>query len=108
MRHDRHSAIGVFDSGVGGLTVLKVLLERLPLESTVYLGDTARVPYGTKSGEVVTKYSLANANMLLEYVGEWKIAHTGYKRLFEEMGPRPEGTRTTASYVGTDGRSSLL
>ncbi len=67
MRHDRHSAIGVFDSGVGGLTVLKVLLERLPLESTVYLGDTARVPYGTKSGEVVTKYSLANANMLLEY-----------------------------------------
>ncbi len=67
MRHDRHSAIGVFDSGVGGLTVLKVLMERLPLESTVYLGDTARVPYGTKSGEVVTKYSLANAQMLLEY-----------------------------------------
>ncbi len=67
MRHDRHSAIGVFDSGVGGLTVLKALIERLPLESTVYLGDTARVPYGTKSGEVVTRYSMANANALLEY-----------------------------------------
>ncbi|MDX2014583.1 MAG: glutamate racemase [Myxococcaceae bacterium] len=67
MRHDRHSPIGVFDSGVGGLTVLKALIERLPLESTVYLGDTARVPYGTKSGEVVTKYSLANADALLEY-----------------------------------------
>ncbi|MBE2248429.1 MAG: glutamate racemase [Myxococcus sp.] len=67
MRFDRHSPIGVFDSGVGGLTVLKALMERLPLESTVYLGDTARVPYGTKSGEVVTKYSLANADALLEY-----------------------------------------
>ena len=67
MRHGRHAAIGVFDSGVGGLTVLKALMERLPLESTVYLGDTARVPYGTKSGEVVTRYSLANAAALLEY-----------------------------------------
>jgi len=67
MRHDRHSAIGVFDSGVGGLTVLKALIERLPQESTVYLGDLARLPYGTKSGEVVTKYSLASARVLLEY-----------------------------------------
>ena len=67
MRHDRHSAIGVFDSGIGGLTVLKALIERLPQESTVYLGDTARVPYGTKSGEVVTQYSLRNADKLMEY-----------------------------------------
>ncbi len=66
MRHDRHSAIGVFDSGVGGLTVLKALIARLPMESTVYLGDTARVPYGTKSGEVVTRYSLKNAELLLD------------------------------------------
>lgn len=67
MRHDRHAAIGVFDSGVGGLTVLKALLEQLPNESTVYLGDTARVPYGTKSGEVVTRYSIANANALMQF-----------------------------------------
>ncbi len=67
VRHDRHSAIGVFDSGVGGLTVLKALIERLPMESTVYLGDTARVPYGTKSGEVVTRYALKNAELLLEH-----------------------------------------
>jgi glutamate racemase len=67
MRHGRHSAIGVFDSGVGGLTVLKAMMERLPLESTVYLGDTARVPYGTKSGEVVTRYSIANAEALMEF-----------------------------------------
>ncbi len=67
MRPNRHSPIGVFDSGVGGLTVLKALRARLPKESTVYLGDTARVPYGTKSGEVVTKYSLANARALMEH-----------------------------------------
>ncbi|AGC47611.1 glutamate racemase [Myxococcus stipitatus DSM 14675] len=66
MRQASHSPIGVFDSGVGGLTVLKSLMEHLPHESTVYLGDTARVPYGTKSGEVVTRYSLKNAEFLLE------------------------------------------
>jgi len=59
--------IGVFDSGVGGLTVVKALLARLPSESLVYLGDTARVPYGTKSAEVVTRYSLLNANFLLQH-----------------------------------------
>lgn len=67
MRHGSHAAIGVFDSGVGGLTVLKAIMGRLPHEGTVYLGDTARVPYGTKSGEVVTRYSLANAEALMEF-----------------------------------------
>jgi glutamate racemase len=66
MRQASHGPIGVFDSGVGGLTVLKSLMARLPHESTLYLGDTARVPYGTKSGEVVTRYSLKNAQFLLE------------------------------------------
>jgi glutamate racemase len=66
MRQGSHSPIGVFDSGVGGLTVLKALMSHLPHESTLYLGDTARVPYGTKSGEVVTRYSLKNAGFLLE------------------------------------------
>ena len=50
--------IGVFDSGVGGLTVLRAVLARLPHEHTIYLGDTARVPYGTRSREVVTRYAL--------------------------------------------------
>jgi glutamate racemase len=67
VRPDRHSPIGVFDSGVGGLTVLKALVEKLPGESTVYLGDTARVPYGTKSPDVVTRYSLKNAELLMEH-----------------------------------------
>lgn len=59
-------AIGVFDSGVGGLTVLRAIQARLPRESTVYLGDTARVPYGSKSPEVVIRYSRNNARFLLE------------------------------------------
>jgi glutamate racemase len=62
-----HSPIGVFDSGVGGLTVLKALREKLPNESTVYLGDTARVPYGTKSGDVVQRYSLMAARFLAQH-----------------------------------------
>lgn len=50
--------IGVFDSGVGGLTVLKALAAELPAEHFVYLGDTARLPYGTKSAETVVRYAL--------------------------------------------------
>jgi glutamate racemase len=57
--------IGVFDSGIGGLTVLQALWRHLPAESTVYLGDTARVPYGTKSADVVTRYAVKNAEFLL-------------------------------------------
>jgi glutamate racemase len=56
--------IGIFDSGVGGLTVTRALLDAVPGASTVYLGDTARVPYGTKSPETVTQYSLRNARLL--------------------------------------------
>jgi len=58
--------IGVFDSGIGGLTVLKELLNHLPTESFVYFGDTARVPYGTKSAETVRRFSRENVSLLLE------------------------------------------
>ena len=58
--------IGVFDSGVGGLTVLRALRERLPLERFVYLGDTARLPYGTKSAGSIRQYSLQAARLLRE------------------------------------------
>ena len=60
---DRRS-LGVFDSGLGGLTVVKEIKKRLPNESIVYLGDTARVPYGTRSKETVTKFSLQDAHFL--------------------------------------------
>jgi glutamate racemase len=56
--------IGIFDSGVGGLTVFKALEAALPRESFVYLGDTARVPYGTRSAETVVRYSLEAARFL--------------------------------------------
>ena len=56
--------IGIFDSGVGGLTVYRALHERLPSEHFVYLGDTARVPYGTKSLSTVERYAIENAKFL--------------------------------------------
>ena len=59
-------AIGIFDSGVGGLTVMHELIEALPSESFVYLGDTGRYPYGNKSPETVTRYSLENAAFLVD------------------------------------------
>lgn len=57
--------IGVFDSGIGGLTVVKALRDLLPNENIFYLGDTARVPYGNKSAETVERYSLELAGMLM-------------------------------------------
>ena len=57
--------IGVFDSGVGGLTVLKALRDKLPAEDLIYLGDTARLPYGTKSPETITRYASQVAEKLL-------------------------------------------
>lgn len=59
-------AIGVFDSGMGGLTVLKALRAHLPQESFVYLGDTARLPYGTKSPDTVKHYAMQMARILVE------------------------------------------
>ena len=64
-KHLNRAPIGVFDSGIGGLTVVRELLGRLPNEDIVYLGDTARVPYGTKSGKTVIKYSHSNADFLV-------------------------------------------
>lgn len=59
-------AIGVFDSGMGGLTVLRALKKKLPKESFIYLGDTARLPYGTKSSDTVRQYALQMAKILVE------------------------------------------
>ena len=55
--HDKRLPIGVFDSGVGGLTVLRALRQALPHEDLVYLGDTARLPYGTKSPASISRYA---------------------------------------------------
>jgi len=62
---DRDQPIGVFDSGVGGLTVLDALAEQLPGESFIYLGDTARLPYGSKSPQTVSRYARQAASKLV-------------------------------------------
>lgn len=62
----RDRPIGVFDSGVGGLTVLRALMAQLPGESFVYLGDTARLPYGTKSPQTVERYALRATALLVQ------------------------------------------
>ncbi len=61
----KEQPVGVFDSGIGGLTVLKEILKALPYEKTVYLGDTARVPYGIRSPETVLRYSFENTRFLI-------------------------------------------
>src|SRR5437763_15198164 len=58
-------SIGVFDSGIGGLTVVKALRDLLPNENICYLGDTARVPYGPKRPETVQRYAVELAGMLM-------------------------------------------
>lgn len=63
---DKRLPIGVFDSGMGGLTVLSALMARLPHENMLYLGDTARLPYGTKSPGTVARYALQAAAKLVE------------------------------------------
>jgi len=66
---DKRSAeqpIGIFDSGIGGLTVLREILKLMPLEDMIYLGDTARVPYGIRSSDTVTKYAVEDTEFLLD------------------------------------------
>ena len=60
-----NAPIGVFDSGVGGLTVAREIMRQIPNERIVYFGDTARVPYGSKSKDIITKYSRQIIRFLL-------------------------------------------
>lgn len=62
----REQPIGIFDSGIGGLTVVQALMRVLPREHLIYLGDTARYPYGTKSADVVRRYSIENSEFLMD------------------------------------------
>ena len=67
MSDSKNNPIGVFDSGVGGLTVAKQLIRYLPKEDIIYFGDTARVPYGTKSAKTVERFSVENVLFLLRF-----------------------------------------
>ncbi len=58
--------IGMFDSGIGGLTVMREVMRAMPNENIIYLGDTARLPYGNKSAETILRYSLEIASFLVK------------------------------------------
>ena len=66
MKVNPNNPIGVFDSGIGGLTVARAIIERLPLENIIYFGDTARVPYGVKSPETISRYATQITEFLLQ------------------------------------------
>lgn len=87
MTHQQNKPIGVFDSGIGGLTVARELFNLLPNESVLYFGDTARVPYGPKSPETVLRYSReATAFLLSRGVKMVVIAcNTATAHAFEEL-----------------------
>ncbi len=67
MSKSNNNPIGVFDSGLGGLTVFKQVIRELPNEDVIYFGDTARVPYGTKSKEAIIRFSIENVEQLLKH-----------------------------------------
>lgn len=66
MNSQTNRAIGVFDSGIGGLTVVRSLMERLPFENIIYFGDTARVPYGIKSVDTINRYAAQITEFLIK------------------------------------------
>ena len=66
MSADNHQAIGIFDSGIGGLTVANAIIQRLPQEKIIYFGDTAHLPYGEKSPDAIRYYSLGIGKFLLD------------------------------------------
>lgn len=74
---DKNSPIGIFDSGLGGLTVVRALVDLLPNEDIVYFGDTGRVPYGSRSPEVIRKYAKQDIDFLLSKQVKMVIAACG-------------------------------
>lgn len=111
--------VGVFDSGVGGLTVLRALVATLPHENFVYLGDTARLPYGTKSAETVARYSVRASQALVErgikalVVACNTASATALPELRETFGDLPvlgviEPGAAAASKASASGRIAVL
>ena len=104
--------IGVFDSGLGGLTVVRRLVARLPQESIVYFGDTARVPYGTKTDEtIVQSIAAAMENILLAAVDRglgccWMTApiETGTGDLLRDLFAPGKGSLVAVLTIGHPAR----
>ena len=83
----RTASIGIFDSGFGGLTVMKAVKTLLPNENIIYFGDTANLPYGNKSPETILKYSIENAQFLSTLGIKLLIiaCHTACSAAYEEL-----------------------
>ena len=74
---DTNAPIGVFDSGIGGLTVMKEIMHQIPDEKIIYFGDTARIPYGSRSRETVLKYANEDIAFLRKHKIKMIIAACG-------------------------------
>jgi len=116
---EARAPIGVFDSGVGGLTVLRALCTALPGEDFVYLGDTARLPYGTKSSATVVRYAVQAADELIERGVKCLViacntaAAAGLSALRERYAPLPvigviEPGAAAAAQASHSGRIAVL
>ena len=81
MKIDREAPIGVFDSGVGGLTVAREIMRNLPSEKIVYFGDTARVPYGSKSKETIIRYS----RQIIRFLQQQQVTGSNAKLLSSDL-----------------------
>ena len=113
-----NAPIGVFDSGMGGLTVMRALNERLPHESFIYLGDTARLPYGAKSADTVRRYALQASAALVArgvklLVVACNTASVSLPALREALAPLPvigviEPGATAALSVAPDGPIAII
>jgi glutamate racemase len=116
--------IGIFDSGIGGLTVVKSVMEKIPGYDIIYFGDTARTPYGTKSADTVIKYTLENIDFLLKHgakivvmacntassVATHRVAETFDVPIFEVVTPATEQAvnMSVKSVVGVIGTRATI
>ncbi len=116
--------IGIFDSGIGGLTVVQSIMEQLPSYDIIYFGDTARTPYGTKSSETVIKYALEAVEFLIENGAQIIIiacntaSSTAFKSItkvydipvFEVISPAVELSveKTEKNYIGIIGTRATV
>jgi len=124
MQVNPNNPIGVFDSGIGGLTVVRALMERMPFENIIYFGDTARVPYGLKSVETISRYAtqitefLLRQNVKLLIVACNTMSSVAYQAI-EDLSPVPvldvvdAGARSAVNetrnkYVGVIGTPATI
>jgi len=120
MQKDKNAPIGIFDSGIGGLTVVKAVMEALPNEHIIYFGDTARVPYGIKSEKTVKEYALQITDFLMKrnvkmiLIACNTVSASAYGAIREHVKDVPvldvitAGTRATMEFNHSDRRIGVI